>query len=426
MKQTNVFKIISFFLIQVFILVNLSLAFAGDVSVAQEEKEMLAPSVQIEQGSLKNAFEKRQPAVPVIAYAPKTGLLPVIPYYINVPLSFQKILEKLFGNPSNWDMIRQTVAPNSKSFLPMHIQWLDEGALKRVVRVRVITDHGQISLGFRFYYTSTENTPAQAEGKAREEKIVLNHFYGIDKSAIEIFDYISDVRLDGDMHQLLSQNDLVGFTVGEFIDGPVLEKVGNALELSDMLKESIATITNVWLHSVKREHRGKYRGFAIKDMKLANFVYDQNLKIVRFIDVDMKERITFTVLLENIYDYVCKSLKQKNIPITEQTLSYILSGVQQGVQRFSEYNLPHNPNRVDLETVSVIVGKYVDSATQGVNKVKDIQDSRWMRLRVLAQAATGVLVGLSGNAVEVPIIKQAGTRQNNPGDFLNILVNSSI
>ncbi len=383
MNKKRFLKIIAVILLQTFLLLDFCWAAEG-LSAVKNVNEMLAPSLGLDQAGLKRSFQEG------LSLLSRRRALEGEPYFVDVPESFEKIFREIIFNDDflTWGRIRNEVAPESTKFIPLSVNWINEGALKKVCRIAVRTDQGILSLGIRFYYESREFDALAANGKAAAEIRLLDMLHAIDESGIKIFFYTARDNFEGQNRLLFHQSGVVGFSVGEFIDSSALQHVANPDELKSMLRNNIATITNVWLRTVRREHRNKYRGFVIEDLKLPNFVYDQTRRKVRYIDVDLPERVTLGVLLSSLYSYLGKAFAEKGIPFQEDTLNDVFAGVNDGFKRYLEYAQREQIDESKVDLIANIATGYIANETKGDHKIKDQDSPRWMEKRVLVEAVT--------------------------------------
>lgn len=413
-------------LIIVYILYFASTSCAEVSLFAKDNLDQLAPALQVTNSGLKVVFKIRYKRR-------RTNDLGVDqPEIEDIPFYYQTIFKSIFFDESEGlERIKNAVAPESEKFLLKSVDLIDEGALKRVFKVVIETDNGIETLGIRFYFLLRENERGLLDPtnykevfqRALAEKEQLSSSYKAGGVGLNIYEYIDKEQLNSSIHSFFTDNNLVGFTVGEYVRGYALDKVDDLGELQSLLKENVITIVQEWFLSLNQERKpreaGRNRGFTIVDLKPANFVYDTGRRSkragrIRYIDVDKPKWVRLSNLFGSTYDYIKKTLNDKGVLLSvlrnegfvfeEAYFRFIMGGLEEGFEAHLNKRWinviktkKYKEEFKHINRLRKILSKNLADQSQGEKKIQNLKDDKWeikLKQYVLKEVAAELIASL--------------------------------
>ncbi|MBI4846806.1 MAG: hypothetical protein HY810_10120 [Candidatus Omnitrophica bacterium] len=383
------------------------------------------------------------------------------PLFVRVPFYYQTIFTSIFRDKSEGlNRLKRAVAEKSKKFLLKSAVLIDEGALKRVFRVTIDTDEGESIVAMRFYFMLRDNERGDRDPKsypevrkrALDEKEQLTKLHKLGGTGIEIFEYIDAELLDSSLHTFFVDNKIVGFTVGEFAEGYSLDTIDDLEEYKNLLRANVATITEDWFITLFQDKKprdvGSREGFTIADLKPANFVYDQNIGKVRYIDADKPAWVILSSLLRNASSYIEAALNEKGILadnkneeesiLEEVYFSFIMKGAREGFENYLARRIKElgKSKQYGAEFKQVAKLKNILEAnlavlSQGEKKIEKLGDNKWqIKLRhfVLKEIAMQLIVLLEKHEhyLKNIIARENDLEKQTVGELTQLLVNAAI
>ncbi|MDP8219324.1 MAG: hypothetical protein P9M03_11440 [Candidatus Theseobacter exili] len=190
-----------------------------------------------------------------------------------------------------FDEIAELKAPGSEKFIVKGISYIGKGAYKKVFKVTVETDTGEIVFGIRPIQPVAESDmDVSVEGTVREVKIFQETdkldgvAVNIDKVYVHKAQFkeedqnLSSVISDS-LSERLSDMGVHAVTVGDFVEGTPLDLIEDEVAKKAAYADAVKTVMRTWLLSMEKEEQDfleederEYVGYAIQDMKGANFV----------------------------------------------------------------------------------------------------------------------------------------------------------
>ena len=207
-----------------------------------------------------------------------------------------------------FDEIADLKAPGSRKFIVKGISYAGSGAYKKVFKVTVDTDRGEIVVGIRIIQpirkmdldASIEDTIKETRVFQETDKLdgvavnvdkVYVHKAQYNEKDASISDEFSDV-----LSARLLEKGVHAVTIGDFVEGNTLDEIEDANEKKIAYADAVRTVIRTWLLSMEKEESDyleedekSFVGYAIQDMKGANFVR-----------ADLPERQTIQKRLESV------------------------------------------------------------------------------------------------------------------------------
>ncbi len=243
-------------------------------------------------------------------------------------------------------------------------QFGGRGSIKYVVRLvfKSMDEEEPRGIGVRFYEARLFRSSSKVTEAAHEELTEFGEF-GEHGLSIDIWDYVSLDQLAGvdgwESEAKFLEAGVAGFSVGQFLlasEIPADTGVRN-----EHLSELIATVTHGWLarQGKRREQARSREGPVIGDLKLENFVLDQEGlegQRVKYIDLGDMLWVSFPGLLGLLEHFVADQTRKSG----EDPRLVVDAGVRLGVEAYflglERSGLPAQLIAVRRKEVQVVAG----------------------------------------------------------------------
>jgi len=327
-------------------------------------------------------------------------------------------LQAVFLNGGN-EAIRKLLAPESKSFRVLRVSAREDGRMKWIFRAEAQTDTGMKVFGIRLY--KTEQSPAAtARDVAERNRDAINevkNFHLLDRLqrrkrvAIRIDRFVSQNE-DGDFHQIpakaYTENQVMGFSIGEFNDGYALNRERDPDLVMQSLRKTLDTLVESWLLTMEMNGHKQWRGFVIKDLKRNNFIRDLGTDDVWYLDLDhiYPQNPTFPAFLTYVYEYVVAVLADEDksadpvfhkrimeVNSDKDLLSGVFTGLTRGILDHLEKSLGPN-DQAKRDIILDVIRNTIANLSNGSSKEHNVKGAEAVKRQVLIGALQNVLDGL--------------------------------
>lgn len=251
-------------------------------------------------------------------------------HLINVDGGYSRLLTRMMSEDFIRNQIFGMMGINKSDEIKVEdIQFGGRGTIKYVVRLQVRVNGTQKVIGIRFTETKKYKNAADANYWANDE---VEHFKAFEKegaAAIHIAGYVEAGKDFEDKDLLFLTSGVAGFSIGEFIVINDSDLVGDTGVRLEHLSELIATVVEGWLLRQGHNSRKPDTGPIIGDLKLENFVFNENKKAgeqVQYIDLGCVSWVPFGEMV-NWLEYFLQKLDG---PTPTQKKEALREGVAKG------------------------------------------------------------------------------------------------